>query len=322
MKQVFLSTTTEFKEIDTLEPGTWINLVNPTQNESLEIANTFDIDIADLRAPLDAEEMSRITIEDEYTLIIVDVPVTEERNNRTYYVTIPLGIIITEETIITTCLEPLPVLDVFINRRLRNFYTFMRSRFIFQILYRNAELYLTALRSIDRKSEQIESQLHQSTRNEELIELMELEKTIVYFKASLKTNERVIKKLTSSTSNIKKYLEDEDLLEDTLEDLLEDTLIETQQAIEMADIYGNVLHSMTETFASIISNNQNNIMKTLALVTIVMSIPTMVFSAYGMNFKDNEIPLNGEPNAFWLIVFIAFAMSVSLTLYLIHKKWF
>ena len=96
---------TEFKEIDTLEPGTWINLVNPTQNESLEIANAFDIDIADLRAPLDAEEMSRITIEDEYTLIIVDVPVTEERNNRTYYVTIPLGIIITEETIITTCLD-------------------------------------------------------------------------------------------------------------------------------------------------------------------------------------------------------------------------
>ena len=116
----------------------------------------------------------------------------------------------------------------------------MRSRFIFQILYRNAEIYLTALRSIERKSEQIETQLHKSTRNEELIELMELEKTIVYFKASLKTNERVIKKLTSATSNIKKYLEDEDLLEDTL--------IETQQAIEMADIYGNVLHSMTETF--------------------------------------------------------------------------
>ena len=98
MKQVFLSTTTEFKEIDTLEPGTWINLVNPTQNESLEIANAFDIDIADLRAPLDAEEMSRITIEDEYTLIIVDVPVTEERNNQTYVCDYcPSGIIITEE---------------------------------------------------------------------------------------------------------------------------------------------------------------------------------------------------------------------------------
>ena len=190
----------------------------------------------------------------------------------------------------------------------------MKSRFIFQILYRNAELYLTALRSIDRKSEQIESQLHQSTRNEELIELMELEKTIVYFKASLKTNERVIKKLTSATSNIKKYLEDEDLLEDTL--------IETQQAIEMADIYGNILRGMTDTFASIISNNQNNIMKTLALVTVVMSIPTMIFSAYGMNFKNNDIPLNGEPHAFWIIMFIAFAISGSLTVYLMHKKLF
>ena len=209
MKQVFLSTTTEFKEIETLEPGSWINLVNPSQSESMEIASAFNIDIADLRAPLDAEEMSRMTIEDEYTLIIVDVPIKEERNNQTYYVTIPLGIILTEGAIITTCLEKLPLLDIFINRRLRNFYTFMRSRFIFQILYRNAELYLSALRTLDRKSEQIESQLHKSTRNEELIELMELEKTIVYFKASLKTNERVIKKLTSATSNIKKYLEDE-----------------------------------------------------------------------------------------------------------------
>ena len=314
MKQVFLSTTTEFKEIETLEPGSWINLVNPSQSESMEIASAFNIDIADLRAPLDAEEMSRMTIEDEYTLIIVDVPIKEERNNQTYYVTIPLGIILTEEAIITTCLEKLPLLDIFINRRLRNFYTFMRSRFIFQILYRNAELNLSALRTLDRKSEQIESQLHKSTRNEELIELMELEKTIVYFKASLKTNERVIKKLTSATSNIKKYLEDEDLLEDTL--------IETQQAIEMADIYGNILHSMTDTFASIISNNQNNIMKTLAMVTIVMTIPTMIFSAYGMNFKDNELPLNGEPNAFWLIIFIAFALTGSLVVYLIHKKWF
>ena len=220
----------------------------------------------------------------------------------------------TDDVIITTCQENIPLLDVFVQRRLRNFYTFMRSRFVFQILYRNAELYLTALRSIDRKSDQIETVLLEAPRNEELIELMELEKTIVYFKASLKTNERVVRKLTSSSSTIKKYLEDEDLLEDTL--------IETQQAIEMADIYGNILRSMTDTFASIISNNQNNIMKTLALVTIVMSIPTMIFSAYGMNFKNNDMPLNGEPHAFWIIIAIAFAMSLSMTLYLIHKKLF
>jgi len=311
MKQVFLSTTTEFKEIETLEPGSWINLVNPSQSESMEIASAFNIDIADLRAPLDAEEMSRMTIEDEYTLIIVDVPIKEERNNQTYYVTIPLGIILTEEAIITTCLEKLPLLDIFINRRLRNFYTFMRSRFIFQILYRNAELYLSALRTLDRKSEQIESQLHKSTRNEELIELMELEKTIVYFKASLKTNERVIKKLTSATSNIKKYLEDEDLLEDTL--------IETQQAIEMADIYGNILHSMTDTFASIISNNQNNIMKTLAMVTIVMSIPTMVASFYGMNLNPQGMPFSDSPYGFGIVLVLALLLSLVVA-FIFNKK--
>ena len=311
MKQVFLSTTTEFKEIDSLESGTWINLVNPSQSESIEIANAFAIDITDLRAPLDAEEMSRVTIEDEYTLIIVDVPITEERNNQTYYVTIPLGIIITEEAIITTCLEKLPLLDIFIHRRLRNFYTFMKSRFIFQILYHNAELYLTALRSIDRKSEQIESQLHQSTRNEELIELMELEKTIVYFKASLKTNERVIKKLTSATSNIKKYLEDEDLLEDTL--------IETQQAIEMADIYGNILHSMTDTFASIISNNVNTIMKRMTSLSIVLMLPTLIASFYGMNV---DIHLEEVPFAFSLIVLFSIGLSTLAFVIFRKIKWF
>ena len=128
---------------------------------------------------------------------------------------------------------------------------------------------------------------------------MELEKTIVYFKASLKTNERVIKKLTSATSNIKKYLEDEDLLEDTL--------IETQQAIEMADIYGNspALHDRYLRINHLQQPEQHH--EDPGLVTIVMSIPTMIFSAYGMNFRDNELPLNGEPHAFWLIIFIAFA---------------
>ncbi len=314
MKQVFLSTTSEFKEIDTLESGTWINLVNPSQSESTEISNAFDIDITDLRAPLDAEEMSRVTIEDEYTLIIVDVPITEERNNQTYYVTIPLGIIITEEAIITTCLEKLPLLDIFINRRLRNFYTFMKTRFVFQLLYRNAGLYLTALRSIDRQSDKIEAQLEKATRNEQLIDMMELEKSIVYLRASLKLNERIVKKLSSNTSSLKKYVEDEDLLEDTL--------IETQQAIEMAGIYENVLNVMTETSASIISNNQNTIMKTLALMTMALDIPTVIFSAYGMNFQNNWLPLNGLNHAFWYIVLIAAAMSAIVVIYFIRKKWF
>ncbi len=314
MEQMFLSTALEFKEINTFEPGAWINLVNPSQEESVSLAEQFNIDITDLRAPLDLEETSRISVEDDYTLIIVDVPTYEERNNKSYYVTIPLGIIVTDNAVITTCLQELTLYDNFFNRRVKNFYTFMKTRFVFQLLYRNAELFLTALRSIDRQSDRIEAELENATRNEQLIEMMELEKSIVYLKASLKFNERIVKKLSSSTSSLKKYIEDEDLLEDTL--------IETQQAIEMAGIYENVLNAMTETTASIINNNQNTIMKTLALMTMALDIPTVIFSAYGMNFQNNWLPLNGLPHAFWYIVFIAAAMSLSVVFYFFRKKWF
>ena len=314
MEQMFLSTALEFKEINTFEPGAWINLVNPSQEESVSLAEQFNIDITDLRAPLDLEETSRISVEDDYTLIIVDVPTYEERNNKSYYVTIPLGIIVTDNAVITTCLQELTLFDNFFNRRVKNFYTFMKTRFVFQPLYRNAELFLTALRSIDRQSDRIEAELENATRNEQLIDMMELEKSIVYLKASLKFNERIVKKLSSSTSSLKKYIEDEDLLEDTL--------IETQQAIEMAGIYENVLNAMTETTASIINNNQNTIMKTLALMTMALDIPTVIFSAYGMNFQNNWLPLNGLPHAFWYIVFIAAAMSLSVVFYFFRKKWF
>ena len=314
MEQMFLSTALEFKEINTFEPGAWINLVNPSQEGSVRLSEQFNIDITDLRAPLDLEETSRIAVEDNYTLIIVDVPTYEERNNKSYYVTIPLGIIVTENAVITTCLQELTLFNNFFNRRVKNFYTFMKTRFVFQLLYRNTELFLTALRSIDRQSDRIEAELENATRNEQLIDMMELEKSIVYLKASLKFNERIVKKLSSSNSSLKKYIEDEDLLEDTL--------IETQQAIEMAGIYENVLNAMTETTASIINNNQNTIMKTLALMTMILDIPTVIFSAYGMNFQNNWLPLNGLPHAFWYIVFIAASMSAAVVIYFFRKKWF
>ena len=314
MKQLFLSTALDFNEIDTFEPGAWINLVNPSQEESAQVADRFGIDIADLRAPLDVEETSRIAVEDDYTLIIVDVPTYEERNNKSYYVTNPLGIIVTDNAVITTCIEKLTLFDNFFNHRVRNFYTFMKTRFVFQILYRNAELYLTALRSIDRQSDKLEAEMENATRNEQLIDMMELEKSIVYLKASLKMNERIVKKLSGNASSLKKYIEDEDLLEDTL--------IETQQAIEMATIYENVLNAMTETSAAIISNNQNTIMKTLALMTMALDIPTVIFSAYGMNFQNNWLPLNDKPYAFWYVVLIAAGLSLMVVAYFIRKKWF
>lgn len=314
MKQIFLSTDTRLEEIHTYEPGVWINLVNPSQSESMEVAEHYQIDIADLRAPLDAEETSRVTVEDTYKLIIVDVPILEERNNKTYYVTIPLGIILTDDAIITTSLQELSLMESFSHQRQRNFFTFMKSRFVFQILYRNAGMYLTALRQIERKSELVEKRLHESTRNEELIELMELGKTIVYFQASLKTNERIVKKLIASSRILKKYEEDEDLLEDTL--------IDTQQALEMADIYGNILTGMSDAFASIIANNQNVIMKALALFTILLEIPTMIFSAYGMNVLNSSIPLSGHSSAFLVVILLSFAATIPFIVYFLYKRWF
>ncbi|MGT2800448.1 magnesium transporter CorA family protein [Streptococcus marmotae] len=314
MKQIFRSTLTNLEEIQTFEPGSWINLVNPSQEESVKLAEQFNIDITDLRAPLDVEESSRITVEDDYTLIIVDVPTYEERNNKSYHITLPLGIIVTNDAVITTCVQPLALFDFFFNKRIKNFYTFMKTRFVFQLLYRNAELFITALRSIDRQTDRISAHIDRATKNEQVIDMMELEKSIVYLKASLKLNERVVKKLAIRNSTLKKYEEDEDLLEDTL--------IETQQALEMADIYGNVLYAMTETSAAIISNNQNTIMKTLALMTMALDIPTVIFSAYGMNVPESGMPFGGHPNAFWIIAFISACFSAIVVINFLRKKWF
>ena len=313
MKQVFLSTTTEFKEIETLEPGSWINLVNPSQSESMEIASAFNIDIADLRAPLDAEEMSRVTIEDDYTLIIVAVPITEERNNKTYYVTIPLGIIVTDKMIFTICLEDTQVLTRFMEGRVRNFFTYMKTRFILQILYRNASMYLRYLRIIDKKSEQVEEKLHFSPRNKELIELLELEKSLVYFTTSLRSNEAVLEKLIKIES-IKKYPEDTELLEDVI--------IENTQAIEMANIYSGILRSMMDAFASVISNNLNDVMKILSVITIVMSIPTIIFSAYGMNLAPSGMPFSSTTLGFAIVILISIGASIVAAMFLSKKKYF
>ncbi|HIX15432.1 MAG TPA: magnesium transporter CorA family protein [Candidatus Hungatella pullicola] len=294
---------------DELSPGSWIALTNPTATEILDISNTYGIDPDDLRAPLDEEERSRISTEDNYSLILVDIPSIEERNDKDWYVTIPLGIVTTEEVIITVCLEETPVLNAFMDGRVRDFHTYMKTRFILQILYKNASLYLQYLRIIDKKSEMIESKLHKSTRNRELIELLELEKSLLYFTTSLRSNEMVLEKLMRN-EKIKKYSEDTDLLEDVI--------VENKQAIEMANIYSGVLSGTMDAFASVISNNQNIVMKFLATVTIVMSIPTMIASFYGMNVNTHGIPFADSPYGFTIV--IAFTVAVTLIVAWICSK--
>ena len=242
-------------------------------------------------------------------MILVDIPSIEERNDKDWYVTIPLGIVTTEEVIITVCLEETPVLNAFMDGRVRDFHTYMKTRFILQILYKNASLYLQYLRIIDKKSEMIESKLHKSTRNRELIELLELEKSLLYFTTSLRSNEMVLEKLMRN-EKIKKYSEDTDLLEDVI--------VENKQAIEMANIYSGVLSGTMDAFASVISNNQNIVMKFLATVTIVMSIPTMIASFYGMNVNTHGIPFADSPYGFTIV--IAFTVAVTLIVAWICSK--
>ena len=300
-------------QIQEPEEGCWIALTNPTATEIFEFSEKFDIEVDDLRSPLDEEERSRIEVEDNYTLILVDVPMIEERNDKDWYGTIPLGIIVTKKMIFTVCLEDTQVLTRFMEGRVRNFFTYMKTRFILQILYRNASMYLRYLRIIDKKSEQIEEKLHLSTRNQELMELLELESNLVYFATSLRANGVVLDKLTRY-GRIKQYPEDKELLDDVL--------VENKQAIEMANIYSGILSSMMGTFASVISNNLNIVMKVLAVITIVMSIPTIVFSAYGMNLSAAGMPFSRTPWGFLIVIILSVVASIIAAIFLSRKKFF
>ena len=174
MVRIFKTMDGAIHQIQEAQEGCWIALTNPTATEIYEISEQFGIEVDDLRASLDEEERSRIEVEDNYTLILVDIPTIEERNDKDWYGTIPLGIIITDKMIFTICLEDTQVLTRFMEGRVRNFFTYMKTRFILQILYRNASMYLRYLRIIDKKSEQVEEKMHLSTRNQELVELLEL----------------------------------------------------------------------------------------------------------------------------------------------------
>ncbi len=311
MVRVFRTLDDGIHQINEIQEGCWVSLTSPSPTELKEISEKYSIETDHLQAALDEEERSRIEVEDHYTMIIVDIPITEERKGKDYYVTIPCGIIITEELIFTVCLIDTPVLTAFMDGRIRNFFTFKKTRFILQILYRNASIYLQYLRIIDKKSEEVEKKLHVSAKNSELIEFLELEKSLVYFTTSLRGNELVLEKMMK-IEQIKKYPEDEDLLEDVI--------IENKQALEMANIYTGILNSTMDAYANIISNNMNISMKFLAVLTIVMSVPTMIASFAGMNVLG--IPFNDNPYGFWIMLVCGVGLAGLIGLIMHIKKMF
>ncbi len=287
--------------LKTLESGAWINIVDPTPYELKVVGNLTEVEPDFLRSALDDEERSHIDIEDDNVMILTNVPVVRDTGS---YDTLPLAIIVTEEYIITVCLEETPVLSYFNEKTARMFRTFKKTRFLFQILYRTATFYLRYLRQISNQSDEIESKLRHSMNNQEILKLLELQKALTFFNASLRSNGAVLDKLmrlrtTTSMQPMLKYYEED-------EDLLEDVIIENKQAREMVEMYSKIMGRLADTFSSIISNNLNQVMKFLAAVTILLAIPTVISSFFGMNVP---VPMAETPFAFWYIFFFAGAFA-------------
>ena len=297
----------KLNKINDIENGCWVNLVNPTKEELNEILNKIEVEPEFLHAALDEEESSRIDIENNETLLIFDIPFSEEDQSGLIYDTYPLGIIYTDQALITVSLKETDIIKDFIAKKVNSFYTFKKFRFILQILYRIASYYLLYLRQIEKKSIFLEKKLNKSMKNEGLIKLHSLEKSLVYFSTSLKGNQLTLDKLLK-LERIQKYEEDKELLDDVI--------IENKQAIEMTYIYTEIISSTMEYFSSVISNNFNSVAKILTSITTVMTIYGVVASTYGMNIS---LPLQNYPHAFF-VVMTATTLFTLFIIYLLNKK--
>lgn len=310
MLNIYKTLEEKLVEINEFEEKCWVNLTNPTPKEIEKVATELNVDIDFLKAPLDDEESSRIEIENDQIFILVDIPVAEKEEGSYVYYTLPLGIILVGKYIITICLKENYIIEQFIDNKIKSFYTYKRNRFLLQLLFRISSRYLIYLKQVDKMSSNIQRKLHKSMKNKELIQLLDLEKSLVYFSTSLKANEIVLEKILK-LEVVRLYPDDQDLLEDVI--------IENKQAIEMATIYSNILSGMMDAFASVISNNLNIVMKILTSITIIMAIPTMFASFFGMNVS---LPMQNSPYAFIAIVGTSIVFCLITYVFLLKKNMF
>ena len=297
-------------EEERLQGGVWVQMISPSQQECESLAETLNVDIDDIKAALDEEESSRIELQDGYTLILVDIPTTEIRHDKQSYTTIPLGIILTQDIIVTVCTEDTPVLKNFVQNRVKEFSTKKRLRFVYQILYRTATIYQMNLRIIDKRRTEIEERIGEHTEDVDLIDLHELESTLVYFATSLRANGVVLDRLTRY-KRLEQYAEDKELLGDVI--------VENQQAIEMTSIYRDIINGTRELMSSVIDNRLNNVMKYLTSITIVMAIPTVISGIYGMNVDERWMPFADTPHGFLIICVLTLLICI-ITMFVLRKK--
>jgi len=314
MIKVFKTINKNLEEIevtDLYEQDIWIYLVSPSPEEIEQITSTFDIPKDFIEDPLDENESPRMEREDNKTLLIIQTPYyQDEEEGDIEFITLPLGIILTENSIITVSSREDDVLQNLFSGRIKSFSTAKRNRLILQILSRTATVYLNYLKRISRTTNKIEAQLEESMNNERLMDFLDLQKSLVYFATSLRSNQSVMEKLTR-IGMFTKYEDDKDLLEDLI--------IDNKQALEMTSIHTNILRSTMDAFASMISNNLNKVMKFLTSVTIILMLPTLISSIYGMNIK---LPFAQSPLAFIILMGASVVLSLIGVIIFIKRKWF
>ena len=305
----------KLKELEEPEVSCWVNISPPFSHEELEeVAMQFGVPLDFLTDSLDIDERSRYEREDDVRLIVVNTPILNEaeEENDAIYITVPIGIIITIEHVITITSYENPVLQLFLDDKVKNFTPADDSSFVLQIMEQNVYRFLTCLKKLNLKRNLIEQELYDSSRNKELKQLLSIEKSLVYFVNTLSANELL--KMKMKRTDFLHIRDDEDK-----SDLFEDIIIDNSQALEMANVYTNILNGTMDAYGSIISNNLNITIRRLTLITIILMVPTLVASFYGMNVP---LPLAGKGYAIYIIVALSVGMSLLVAWYFQRKRLF
>jgi magnesium transporter len=284
-------------EADKIVKGCWIDARDLSDADLKRLQGEFNISGELLTDIMDADEQARIEKEDDYTALIVRLPVYDDSYEVSFF-TLPLGIVLFSDKIVTICQRSSDALDDLLKNRIRGFDIRNKSAFVLNLLGRAAFTFLKSLKELNKRTNSIERELQRSIKNNELIQLLSLQKSLVYFTTSIKTNELLLEKLQKSS--FFRFKEDE-------WEILEDVLTDNKQAIEMANIYSSILTGTMDAFASVISNNLNIVMKRLTIVSIVLMIPTLIYSFYGMNV---DLPFQEHTSTGWGILCISLVISI------------
>lgn len=308
MLSIYKNTESGFETLDTIANGAWVNVVDPTPDEIEKLVN-WGMDMDYVNYSLDQDEMPRMERDEDYTFILLRIPMHQPESDIPYN-TVPLGIMILGNKIMTVCRYDSDIFKSLTNGKYKQMKTGKRYRLTLYIFLETAARYLNLLREINRATEAVEDRLQKSTQNRELLELLKYQKSLTYFATALRSNEVMMERV-QKTQLFNYYEEDQDLLEDVL--------TENQQAIQMTSINTEILSSMMDAFASIISNNLNVVMKALAALTIILNVPTIVASFYGMNVV---LPGEGHPLAFLTVIGLSLGLAALATFIFYKRNWF